>query len=158
MKNHLNIAFFHGLESAAVSRKSEWLHQSFDRVYAPAMDYARTELFAEVLEQVIGRNIQLLAGSSMGGWFAYCLSTHTGIPTILFNPAMHSRRIEPKVTLGDKTAAHRVILGRNDEVISPQMTMDWIGKNEPEYFSVSWEDNAHRTPIDVFAKHILGMV
>ncbi len=155
MKKHPHIAFLHGLESVPVSKKSEWLHRNYEHVYTPPMNYAKDGLFEDVLEQVIIRKIELLIGSSMGGWFAYCLSSHTGIPTILFNPALHSRSIEPKVNFGESVAFHKVILGRNDEIIPPQMTLDWINRHGPEQFSVFWEENTHRTPLDIFTKYIV---
>ena len=79
------VAFFHGLESKPFSEKNQILieHYGDANVYAPAMDYRDPWLFDTVLKQIRERDIELLIGSSMGGYFAYCLSTMTGIPTIL---------------------------------------------------------------------------
>ena len=83
----MRVAFFHGLESPAISDKTVALEKLFDYVYDPAMDYKDSGLFNKVLAEVKKQKIDLLIGSSMGGWFAYCISTLTGIPTLLFNPA-----------------------------------------------------------------------
>ena len=148
------IAFFHGLESPAVSDKTQYLNDNFKNVYAPPMDYKDPSLFTHVLAQVRSRNIDLLVGSSMGGYFAYCISTLTGIPTILFNPAITGRSIEPKVSFGKAPSLHIVVLGKNDDVIIPYKTVEWFKENGKGNFSFNWESNGHRTPIDIFKKYV----
>ena len=80
----MKIAFFHGLESPAVSDKSEYLQENFHNPYCPALYYKDDKtVFDRTLEYVKTNNIELLVGSSIGGWLAYCISVETGIPTIL---------------------------------------------------------------------------
>lgn len=148
------VAFFHGLESPAISDKTEYLDKAFTDVYAPAMDYSKGGLFEEVLAEVKSRKIDLLTGSSMGGWFAYCISTLTGIPTILFNPAVHSRSMEPSVKRGGTRADHVVVLGKADDVIDPQKTKNWFKTNGVGNFTYHMESNGHRTPLGIFKKFL----
>ena len=148
------VAFFHGLESPAISDKTEYLDSAFTDVYAPAMDYSKAGLFEEVLAEVKKRKIDLLVGSSMGGWFAYCISTLTGIPTVLFNPAVHSRALEPNVFRGSSRSNHTVILGRRDDVIDPQKTKNWFKTDGVGNFTDHMEPNGHRTPIGIFRKYV----
>ena len=148
------IAFFHGLESPSVSDKSEYLQNNFVDAYTPAMDYTKAGLFEEMLAEVKKRKIDLLVGSSMGGWFAYCISTLTGIPTLLFNPALHSRSIEPKVKRGSLKAKHTLVLGKSDDVIDPYQTLSWIKTNGVGNFQTNFENNNHRTPIELFKKWV----
>ena len=150
----MKIAFFHGLESPPISDKSEYLLSAFPDSYVPAMDYNKAGLFDEVLAEVKKRKIDLLTGSSMGGWFAYCISTLTGIPTILFNPAVHSRPAEPAVQIGGAKAKHIVVLGKNDDVIDPEITKEWFNKNGIGSFTYRMESNNHRTPINIFRKYL----
>jgi hypothetical protein len=145
--------FLHGLESKAKSQKSEFLAK-FD-AECPAMDYKQSGLFNEILAKIQNDRPDVLIGSSMGGWFAYCLSTITGIPTILFNPAVHSRSMEPAVQIGSMKANHTVILGKKDELIKPEETLEWI-KNNPGNFNVHFEGNGHQTPINIFKKYVLN--
>lgn len=144
--------FLHGLESKAKSEKSEFLAK-FD-AECPVMDYKNPGLFIEILTKIQNDRPDVLIGSSMGGWFAYCLSTITGIPTILFNPAFHSRSMEPNVQIGSIHANHTVILGKKDELIVPEKTLEWI-KNNPGHFKVNFESNGHRTPLNIFKKYVL---
>lgn len=147
------IAFFHGLESPPKSDKSEYLESEFD-AYCPDMNYRQHGLFNNMLKEIKDKKVTLLIGSSMGGWFAYCMSTLTGIPTLLFNPAMHSRSIQHSVSLGKKKANHILVLGKNDTVIDPVQTVLWCDLNGIGSFKYHYEDNDHRTPINIFKKYV----
>ena len=150
----MKIAFFHGLESAPVSDKSEYLQSKFPGAYTPAIDYKKSGAFDEILKEVKRRKIDLLTGSSMGGWFAYCISTLTGIPAVLFNPAVHSRPYEPAVKIGSNKAKQVVVLGKNDDVIDPAKTVEWFKTNGVNNVKYHYENNDHRTPIGVFQKYV----
>ena len=150
----MNIAYFHGLESTSPSDKSRYLEKNFPVAYTPLMDYKNPGTFDEVFSEVKSRNIDFLVGSSMGGWFAYCISTLTGIPTLLFNPGMQGRSIEPIVQLGNTKSKHTIILGKSDTVINPQKTVEWINKNGVGKFTTHFEKIGHRTPMDIFRKWI----
>lgn len=150
----MKVAFFHGLESPAISDKSEYLQSAFLDSYSPAMDYSKAGLFDEVLKEVKKRKIDLLVGSSMGGWFAYCISTLTGIPTVLFNPAVHSRPIETGVYRGSLSANHTVVLGKSDNLIDPQKTKNWFKTDGVGSVNYKIENNGHRTPIGIFRKYL----
>jgi len=150
----MKIAFFHGLESPAVSDKSEYLQGKFPDAYTPAIDYNNPSSFDEVLKQVKDRKIDLLVGSSMGGWFAYCISTLTGIPTVLFNPGVQGRTFDPNVRIGSKAAKHQVVLGKRDEVLAPIKTVAWFKENGIGTPKFNWESNDHRTPLNIFQKYI----
>lgn len=151
---NLRIAFFHGLESPSISDKSEFLTENFD-AWCPAMNYHNDHnIFKNTLAEVKRRNIDLLIGSSMGGWFAYCISTHTGIPTLLFNPALNQRSFSPKTSLGQISSDHTLILGIYDNVIDCDGTEEWLESNDIEDYTIKYERMGHRTPIEIFEKHV----
>lgn len=154
----MTAAFFHGLESPAVSDKTKFLEESFSTVFAPPMDYKDFTLFEKTLEQIETLKPDVLIGSSMGGYFAYFISTLTGIPTIQFNPATNNRPIETPVRTGTLMANHIIILGQKDKVINPQTTLQWYKENGLGNFSFNWEGNAHRTPIDIFQKYVKSFI
>lgn len=145
--------FFHGLESSPKSDKSEWLKKHYN-AYCPPMDYTNPHLFQEMYNEVLRINPRILIGSSMGGWFAYCLSTLTGIRTLLLNPAVHSRSIEPKVVLGKTPAHHLVILGKTDDVIDPNQSKNWFRKNGIGQIEFAMENIGHRSPVSVLQKYM----
>jgi hypothetical protein len=149
------IVFLHGLESSSPSSKSQYLEETFQS-YCPNMDYNDADLFTKILNEVEVKRPTLLIGSSMGGWFAYCISTLTGIPTLLFNPAFHSRRIDPNVLIGNMAANHTIIFGVNDDVINPDESVLWVNKNGIGLFEYHYEEYGHRTPIHSFKKWVSG--
>jgi predicted esterase YcpF (UPF0227 family) len=148
----MRVAFFHGLDSPALSEKSFALREKFDKVYDPAMDYKDPEIFNRVLKHLQENPVDLLIGSSMGGYFAYCLSTILGTRTLLFNPAVHSRPLEPIVQLGGKESNHLIVLGNSDLVITPKETEYFF--NNVSGVNIIREDIGHTVPIEVFKKYI----
>ena len=150
----MRIAFFHGLESSHISDKTEYLNDNFDYVYSPKMDYMiGNELFIETLEYIKNNNFDLLVGSSMGGWTAYCLSTETGIPTVLFNPAFVTRTLQ-FCKPSNKLSNHTVVLGEFDDVINPNSTKQIINNEGVGTFNINMEKIGHRTPIEIFSKYM----
>lgn len=150
----MRIAFFHGLESSSVSDKSEYLQEKYDFVYCPTMDYKDKDIYQKTLNEIKDMNLDLLIGSSIGGWMAYCLSRDTGIPTVLFNPAFHSRSVEFITELGNRISTHVVVLGKNDTIINPDISKWYIENIALGNFKICIENNEHRTPIKTFCKYI----
>lgn len=150
----MRVAFFHGLESNPVSEKNKELNQRFRDVYAPAMDYRDPKLFEKTLQDIKDKKIELLIGSSMGGYFAYCLSTLTGIPTLLFNPAVIGRSFDPIVEVGNVPAKHKVVLGINDDVIDPIKSTKYFTEKGIGTFEYHKENIGHRIPIEVFTSYL----
>lgn len=148
------VIFFHGLESNSKSEKAAYLKSKYN-AYCPEMDYNNPHLFNDMYDVVMSRRPRLLIGSSMGGWFAYCLSTLTGTRTLLLNPALQGRSMEPKgVHLGKIPSNHVVVLGKGDEVIDPQLTKSWIRKNGIGDFTYHMENIGHRTPNSIMVKYL----
>jgi len=152
-KSKLSVAFFHGLESPHLSEKNEILHKYYGRVYEPEMDYHNPEMFNIVLRELGKNSVDLLVGSSMGGWFAYNLSTITGIPTLIFNPAVHSRSFNPTIKSGSKHPPQTIVLGKNDTVIDFIDTIKYFNKIAI-VSNFDLEDMEHRIPADVFEKYV----
>lgn len=148
----MRVSFFHGLDSKPISEKNYALREKFDEVYDPAMDYTNPLMFEKVLKHLQENPVDLLIGSSMGGYIAYCLSTHLGTRTLLFNPAVHSRPVEPVVTLGSKESNHLIVLGNSDTVITPKETELFF--NGVSGVNIIREDIGHIIPIEVFKKYI----
>lgn len=149
------IVYFHGLESDAGGPKVKFLKDRYGEVYAPKMEYRKNvNLFNDTYEQLKNQKIDIISGSSMGGYFAYHLGKKLGVKTILFNPALPYRSIGSNVdTSGKKSTFHTLILGSNDEVIVPEDTIKWLEDNDKvkNYF-IEWGNHSHRTPFNVFTK------
>jgi len=154
----MKVAFFHGLESPHRSEKNEILEKHFgaENVYAPAMDYHNPELYNEVLKHLQENPVDLLIGSSMGGYFAQNLSSIVDTPTLLFNPALHSRSFEPEnVVTGQHRPFQFFVIGKNDTVIDPIKTLFLTLSKEYEYpIGFAIEDMEHRVPSAIFEQHV----
>ena len=135
-----------------MSEKTYALREKFDDVYDPSMDYTDPNMFEKVLKHLQENPVDLLIGSSMGGYFAYCLSTQLGIRTLLFNPAVHSRPLDPVVTLGDKETNHLVVLGTQDNVIKPSETVKFF--RDVNNVTIVNEEIGHSIPIEIFKSYI----
>jgi hypothetical protein len=107
----------------------------------------------------------------MGGWFAYRIGNLLGIDTLLFNPAVIDRSIEPEIKTNDLEtvtpnepeqetptgANHTVVFGENDSVISPSKAKSWFTTNGVGNFNFNYEPNGHRTPYEVFVKYVSSL-
>ena len=70
------IVFLHGLESSSNGEKADFLKANFPNTFIPDLKYKELDpkiLFDSIYNQLVGQNIKLIIGSSMGGYLGYCL-------------------------------------------------------------------------------------
>lgn len=156
----MNVWYLHGLESPQGGPKVEFLKSVADRVFAPRMVYTNPNMFTTLLESAKIDKPDLIIGSSMGGYFADALGSHLDVEVLLFNPALHSRSIEPQgVTYGETNWKRNFIVGSDDDVIDPKATE--VFKDLAENW-IEIEGMGHRTPLtifkDIYKKIILNEV
>ena len=146
-----SVIYFHGLESKPGGIKVEFLDNTVDIVNAPAMDYTQKGIFNEWLEYVKTEKPNLIIGSSMGGYFALALASHTGIPVLVFNPAVHSRTFEiDGLQSGKERVKGLVVLGDNDDIVDPSKTFSMLKGNWNNLKIHIEKGMSHRTPLSVF--------
>jgi hypothetical protein len=149
------VIYFHGLESGQGGPKVDFLAKKY-YVLAPEMDYQDPNLFKHMLELVNSVKPDLLIGSSMGGYFAYMIATHTKTPVVLLNPALHSRAFEPEgVYEGPNEVVGVMINGSEDDVIDPTKTANMLRKSIAEgQMKYYLRDHGHRTPLKIFEDYL----
>lgn len=144
----MNVWYLHGLESKMGGPKVDFLLTVADKVFAPYMDYNAPEMFEGLLKLAKHDKPDLIIGSSMGGYFADALGSHLGVEVLLFNPALHSRTMEPEgVTYGESNWERNFVVGIEDDVIDPKATIVY------KCLAKSWtqiEGMGHRTTLNVF--------
>jgi len=145
------ILYLHGLESSNVGDKVDFLKENAI-VVAPAIDYSKPSLEEELLYIVEKFSPDLIIGSSMGGYVGMMLANKYYIDCLVFNPAIHSRPMEPALkSLQYDDQRHDfnpiVILGMEDDVIDPNVSKEMMDE-DLEIFEV--ENMGHRVPFDVF--------
>ena len=140
------ILYLHGLESEQGGNKVSFLATK-GMVYAPEMNYETLDL--DEFIHTLGMP-DLIIGSSMGGYVADIIGSRLGSDVLLFNPALHSREIDPEYEYYNNGYIRTIVLGTEDNVINPELTKKlWsIHGNEAEYDEI--EGMGHRTPLDVF--------
>lgn len=144
----MNVWYLHGLESSVGGPKVDFLKSVADRVFAPKMVYTNPNMFKTLLESAKIDKPDLIIGSSMGGYFADAIGSHLDIEVLLFNPALHSRSIEPEgVTYGETNWKRNFVVGTEDKVIDPKATKVYkdLAKTWTEI-----EGMGHRTELTVF--------
>ena len=140
------IVYLHGLESEQGGTKVSFLSTK-GTVYAPAMDYETLDL--DEFIYTLGMP-DLIIGSSMGGYVADIIGSRLGVDVLLFNPALHSREIDPEYEYYSNGYKRTIILGTEDNVINPEITKKlWpLYDNSAKFEEI--EGMGHRTPLDVF--------
>lgn len=144
----MNVWYLHGLESPVGGPKVDFLRTIAEDVFAPKMDYNNPNMFRALLATAKIDKPDLIIGSSMGGYFADALGSHLDTEVLLFNPALHSRTIEPEgVSYGETNWKRNFVIGIEDDVIDPKATRVY------KDLANSWteiEGMGHRTSLTVF--------
>ncbi|GAB4317351.1 MAG: hypothetical protein Kow00127_09140 [Bacteroidales bacterium] len=120
--------YIHGLDSFPDPDKKELMKKAGLEVTALHINYREKLGFYETLkETAIRKKIELIIGSSLGGFLGNTLAEDLGLPAILFNPAMHytTEVFYAKIPVIENPSCPRrfVILGMNDETINPNYTL-----------------------------------
>jgi hypothetical protein len=148
------IMYLHGLESSNVCDKVDFLKERAE-VLAPSIDYRKSNIEEELMYMVESCSRDLIIGSSMGGHVGLMLGNYYDIEVIAFNPAIHSRPIEPELNRLEARDPRvnfqpLIVLGIEDDVINPLITKE-ILDDALFYCDIEEvEGLGHRIPFDIF--------
>lgn len=147
------IMYLHGLESSNVCDKVDFMRERAN-VLAPSIDYSKSNIEEELMYMVESFQPDLIIGSSMGGYVGMLLANHYNVDCIVFNPALHSRPVEPKIDslIQDPKSNFIpvVVLGMEDDVIDPAKSEDILEQADFYCDIERVEGLGHRIPFDVF--------
>jgi predicted esterase YcpF (UPF0227 family) len=163
----MNILYLHGFGSKfdPTSNKIVQLKTITENVFGVDIDWAKPPIdtISFIAQYIRENDIELIVGTSMGGWGAAVLGNMLGIPFVAINPA-----IEPNISLlkyvgesvdyyGNQYTLTKeiveeyflmpfggcglILLDNGDEVIDPATT---IHKYSKEYLIVIFEGGNHR--------------
>ena len=149
-----SILYLHGLESSNICDKVDFLKENAN-VVAPSIDYSDPGLEEKLFYIVEKFEPDVIIGSSMGGYVGMMLANKYDIDCVLFNPAIHSRPMEPNLRSliydGPKHGLNSVVvLGLEDEVIDPKVTVKLLEESEIDVTYEIYQFLGHRVPFDVF--------
>lgn len=129
-------------------------------VYGVDVDYLprdsvapRNDVIKSIIEVVIAKDIDLIVGTSMGGWAAAVVGCATGIPFVAANPVLSPSKVLPSVSLvlTHRAASYEdfpmvgcrglVLLDEEDDLLDAEATF----KATREYYKVvRFSGGSHR--------------
>tara|TARA_R110000772_G_scaffold205341_2_gene315623 strand:+ start:1823 stop:2284 length:462 start_codon:yes stop_codon:yes gene_type:complete len=149
----MRAVYLHGLGSTNIGEKNDFLKDHFDAIYDPKIDYRKKGIYAELFKEIKVFKPDVIIGSSMGGWFAYNIANKLGLESLLFNPAMQNRSIEPEITTKGVLGTHNIVFGKKDDVVIAIDSLESLFKDSAKFIH-KIENIGHRIPFKVFTKHI----
>lgn len=155
----MNILYLHGLDSKLSPQKREILER-FGKVYAPDLDYySDSNAVNTILETLPGEEINVVMGSSMGGFAAFHVANILHRPCLLFNPALVRRSVEQHIPQEEEMYNNmkQFVLGQQDEVVDPSETLNFLSKEFHPVTDIHVHlvpRLGHNIPLELFSEEV----
>lgn len=127
----MNILYVHGLDSKLSPEKREIL-DNFGKVFSPDINYYEDpDAIRSILEFCSNLKLDVVLGSSMGGFAGYYVANALNLPALLFNPALKDRSVKQNINDGVDSFNNlkQIVIGQIDEVVKPRDTLDFLFHN-----------------------------
>lgn len=155
----MNILYLHGL-NGSLSPEKRAILKRYGNVEAPTIDYENNpDSISCLFDQFEDANIDLVIGSSMGGFAGYYLSKLFQLPALLFNPALAYRSVfqnRPNAPKANTNTIH-IVLGLKDAIVKPQDSLDFLANllMQPQNYSIQIRPELeHRIPVEIFEEEV----
>lgn len=153
----MNILFLHGLESKLSDPKRAIL-ETYGTVIAPDIDYqSNPNTIQNLYDEYQNQDINVIIGSSMGGFAGFHLANSIGVCALLYNPALPYRNSVVQNIPSDlpthQSPLLRFVLGGQDEVIKAKDNLAFLSQNCSDLKDCSIEiinELAHQIPVPIF--------
>ncbi|MHA6281095.1 YqiA/YcfP family alpha/beta fold hydrolase [Salinimicrobium sp. CAU 1759] len=154
----MNILYLHGLDSKLSPEKREVL-EHYGKVLSPDLNYYEDP---NAIETILGMypngEVDVVIGSSMGGFAGYYVSNALNKPALLFNPALVKRSVPQNIPkLENFNSLKQIVLGQIDDVVSPADTLSFL----PQDFNAVTDlhlhlvpENGHNIPVPLFEAEV----
>lgn len=155
----MTILYIHGL-NGSLSPEKRAILERYGAIESPKIDYENnSNSIMWLYNQFKDGNIDVIMGSSMGGFAGYHLAKLLQLPALLFNPALAERSVNQNIPDTPKTNNSKIhiVLGSKDHVVDPKGTLHFIGellRQEQDYNISIRHDLEHRIPLNVFEKEV----
>jgi predicted esterase YcpF (UPF0227 family) len=152
--------YLHGYNSSLSAEKRTILKKHYT-IVAPTINYDEDNINAVIEKAIAEQKINVIIGSSLGGYIGYYLAENFNIPCLLFNPAFASERtneinfIKPETTY-TKQAVTYIVLGKRDDVLDFQKTVSCIDGEiyDLKCYIKIHPSLQHQIPVNVFENEI----
>jgi pimeloyl-ACP methyl ester carboxylesterase len=153
----MNILFLHGLESKLSDEKRTIL-EAYGTVIAPDLDYnSKPNIIQDLYDDYKNQEINVIIGSSMGGFAGFYLANRLGICALLYNPALPYRNSVVQNIPSDlptkQSPLMRFVLGGKDDVVKAKDNLAFLSQNFSDLNTCSIEiinELAHQIPVHIF--------
>ena len=155
----MNILYIHGLNGSLTPEKRAILER-YGNIEAPKIDYEHnSDSIMWLYNCYKDAKIDIIMGSSMGGFASYHLSKLLQLPALLFNPAVSERSVFQNIPDTPETNGSKIciVLGAKDTVVNPKNTLNFLGDllMQSQNYSIQIRhDLEHRIPLDVFEEEV----
>lgn len=159
----MQILYIHGLDSKLSPEKREIL-QKFGEVLSPDLNYYENpDVIDSILQEVEEEEIDLIIGSSIGGFAAYYVSTALGKPALLFNPALRERSVRQNIPNPSEKSLNlkQFVLGAKDVVVDPADTLQFIAGHYASFTGLHLHlrpELTHNITLDVFEEEVASFI
>jgi esterase/lipase len=155
----MNILFLHGLESKLSPAKRVIL-EKYGTVIAPDLDYnSNPDTIQNLYNEFKNKEINVIVGSSMGGFAGFYLANSFGVCALLYNPALPYRNNVVQNIPSDlpkkRSPLMRIVLGGQDDVIKAKDNLVFLSQNFSELKECTIQiinELAHQIPVPIFEK------
>lgn len=128
------ILYIHGFASCGNSNKTKLLRDNFKGVLCPDVPVDPEEAIAFLQKLIIANDIDLIIGSSLGGFYASYFAEKFEIKTVLLNPST-----QPFITLAP-------YVGTNEFFCSGE-TFEWKKEHITKLWSYAISQNSIKSPL-----------
>ncbi len=133
------ILYIHGFASCGNSNKTKLLRENFNGVLCPDVPVDPDEAIAFLQKLIIANNVDLIIGSSLGGFYAAYFAEKFEIKTVLLNPST-----QPFLTLAP-------YVGENTFFCSGE-TFEWKKEHITKLWSYAIAKNSIKAPVLVIVQ------
>ncbi len=128
------ILYIHGFASCGNSNKTQLLRESFDGVLCPDIPVDPDEAISFLHRLILDNDVELIIGSSLGGFYAAHLAERFQIKAVLLNPST-----QPFITLVP-------YVGTNKFFCSGE-TFEWTKEHITKLFSYAISKDSIKAPV-----------
>ena len=153
----MNILVLHGLESK-LSDEKRTIIETYGTVIAPDLDYkSNPNVIQHLYDEYKNQEVNVIIGSSMGGFAGFHLANSLGVCALLYNPALPYRnaveQIIPACLPINNSAFMRIVLGAQDNIIKAKDNLNYLALHSnptTDYVITIKKELVHQIPIEIF--------
>lgn len=127
--------YIHGLHSNPNPKKIKILQKAGLEVTAPFIDYEKEQgaVYARIKAIAKQEKVDVLIGSSMGGFMGYWLAYDLNKPALLYNPALYFDSMKSYIPDIKNVGMPYlfVCLGEQDQRVDPQLVKAYLMEKNP---------------------------